>query len=98
MGNISSAQLDKQEIDTIAQELKKGLKTPSVADLGVSPKEVPLAVQPAPAIKPQPPRDEGVLHLNRAAPSPNPEDTIFIDKEGGLHLNDQPADAQSPAS
>ena len=98
VGNISSAQLDKQEIDTIAQELKKGLKSPSVADLGVSPKEVPLAVQPAPAIKPQPPHDEGVLHLNRAAPSPNPEDTIFIDKEGGLHLNDQPADAQSPAS
>jgi hypothetical protein len=95
-GNVSSAQLDQLEISDIAQELKKGLKTPESAPmLTVNPEAVPLPVQPAPAPEPAPTPNEGVLHLNnsRVRREPAPDDTIFIDNEGKLHANEPAADA-----
>ncbi|HSX06096.1 MAG TPA: ATP-binding protein [Candidatus Saccharimonadia bacterium] len=98
-GNISSAQLDRQEIDTIAEELKKGLKAPGTPQLDVPAKEAALAVHAEPKVEQK--RDEGVLHLNNksalSASGPAPEDTIFIDNDGSLHLNGQEADTK-PAS
>jgi len=84
-GNVSSAQLDQQEISDIAQELKKGLK-PNAAEAASEPAPVPPASP-----------TEGVLHLNpRGAGSPaTPEDTIFIDSDGKLHAREAAAD--SPA-
>ncbi len=96
MGNVSSAQLDRQEVDTIAQELKKGLRPsePAPAALEVPAHEAALPVHDEP--KPEPKRDEGVLHLNnKSASGPAPEDTIFIDNEGSLHLNE---DAKSDSA
>jgi len=101
-GNVSSAQLDQQEIDDIAQQLKKGLKAPGgneVTAMGVQPVETaitpeispqpvapaPVSPAPEPAAKPT----EGVLHVQRPkAPSSAPDDTIFIDADGQLHLRD----------
>ncbi len=93
-GNVSSAQLDRQEIDTIAGELKKGLTAiPPKPQLEVPAQGAALAVHAEP--KPAPKPDEGVLHLNNKSTSNSaPEDTIFIDKDGGLHVNDEKAAAK----
>jgi len=94
-GNISSAQLDRQEIDTIAEELKKGLKPePEVPQLEVPASQGALAVHDEPRPVPEPKKDEGVLHVNRPTSGPAPDDTIFIDKEGGLHLNEEDTSAK----
>lgn len=80
-GNISSAQLDQQEITDIAAELKKGLTT----------QPVPAPAQPkATAVSPT----EGTVHLSPRARETQaaPDDTIFIDNEGMLHLNEAAAD------
>jgi hypothetical protein len=84
-GNISSAQLDKQEIDGVAQEIKKELQheTP-VVTLGS-----PGAIKAAPDAAGKTDTD-GLLHINKPAKKadePAPEDTIFIDKDGKLVLN-----------
>jgi hypothetical protein len=70
-GNVSSAQLDQQEINDIAAELKKGLPKPAQ----------PAVPESAPA------PTEGTLHLNKPPEkNPNtPEDAIFIDSEGNIH-------------
>lgn len=74
-GNVSSAQLDQQEITDIATELKKSL--------------APQAAEPtAPAT---PTATEGVVHLSahsEAAPA-GADDTIAIDNEGMLRVNNQ---------
>jgi hypothetical protein len=100
---VSSAQLDQQEIDDIAQQLKKGLKggadTPSApkgtVETSVVPAIGPQPVAPAPPT-PEPVKapTEGVLHLQRPkAPAPTPDDTIFIDSDGKLHLREAEADS-----
>jgi hypothetical protein len=103
--NVSSAQLDEQEIKEIASEIKKDLK-PRTGKL-TEPEEdalppeaipVPVSVAPiAPALEPVAPEPklsatEGTVHLNPPAgvtAQPNPDDTIFIDSEGQLHLQDE---------
>jgi len=92
-GNISSAQLDQQEINDIADQLKKGLRSEdaTAAPLPVMPPATmqPISVQPAPTIPEKP--NEGTLHLQRQpnTPASNPDDTIFIDNEGKLHGQDE---------
>jgi hypothetical protein len=96
-GNVSSAQLDQQEIDDIAKQLKKGLKggadpkvtasSSQAVETAVTPEIAPQPVAPAPpAAAPAEKPTEGVLHLQRKAPTPTPDDTIFIDSDGQLHL------------
>jgi hypothetical protein len=68
-GNVSSAQLDQQEVDGIAQELKKGLQKPSTHEI--------VSATPSSA--------EGVLHIQAQRPkSPSADDTIVIDSDGRL--------------
>ena len=99
-GNVSSAQLDQQEIDDIAEQLKKGLKggagptsdskpveTAIVPEIGPQPvAQAPQA--PEPVSRPT----EGILHLQKT-PSQNPDDTIFIDGDGLLHVREKTADS-----
>lgn len=95
-GNVSSEQLDQQEIDSIANELKKSLKgsadEPSSAPEVSDEPEPEEQTEPAPEPKPAAPT-EGALHLKKPSGEPAPEDTIFIDTEGKLHLNKAKADA-----
>ncbi len=98
-GNISSAQLDQQEIAAIAGELKKGLKPAGQPPkLTVDPKAAPLPVHPAPVAAPGTtvPAADGVLHLNAKASSDAAaaDDTIVIDSEGRLRPN--AADEKQP--
>jgi hypothetical protein len=98
-GNVSSAQLDQEEIDDIAAELKKGLKPAQASgesiapppDLTVSAQTAPLPLQPAPADEqPLAAAQEGSLKFKKPAPAtdmPAAEDTIFIDKDGLLHAS-----------
>jgi hypothetical protein len=78
IGNVSSAQLDKQEIDDIAQQLKKGLKS------GENSGAQPMVQQAAPAATQN--ATEGTVHLNRPpiTATASPDDTIFIDNEGKI--------------
>jgi hypothetical protein len=77
-GNVSSAQLDQQEIDDIASELKKSLKVPSPEALEPT---MPAAMQPAkPVFKPMP---------LAPAPEPSPE-SAQGPTEGVLKLNNRP--------
>ncbi len=91
-GNVSSDQLDQQEISDIAEELKKGLKKDAsnnqplpVATPLAEPVELPKLASPT----------EGTLPLFKkpsSQPQNNPDDTIFIDKEGELVLKDPTLD------
>lgn len=84
-GNISSAQLDQEEIDDIASELKKDLRPqneavpPSVPTTSIPAAaepvmpvvpESPLPVVPAPPLPPAPTPTEGTLHLGRKPVAP----------------------------
>ncbi|HSX30296.1 MAG TPA: ATP-binding protein [Candidatus Saccharimonadales bacterium] len=95
-GNISSDQLDQQEIKDIAAEIKKDLKaSPDAPGTDVTPQTAPLPVAKAP----EPIKDEAVLHLGpkvKPAHGPAPEDTIFIDSEGKLQANEPKAGAEAP--
>lgn len=99
-GNVSSAQLDQQEIDDIASELKKSLKVPAskspeppkpidpelLAPAKPVYKPMPLAAAPEPTPESAADGTEGMLKINRPANNtPAPDDTIFIDSEGRLH-------------
>jgi hypothetical protein len=94
-GNISSAQLDQQEIDQIAEQLKKGLKPagqdPSLATAGqVATTTAPLSVEPAPEIASDVPKP-GILKARKPPEQTEaaPDDTIFIDNEGQIHARDE---------
>jgi hypothetical protein len=80
-GNVSSAQLDKQEIDDIAKELKKDLKP---------------GAQAAPSTETAAPADasptEGTVHFKPKADA-TADDTIFIDTEGHLQLREPAAES-----
>ncbi|HSX04846.1 MAG TPA: ATP-binding protein [Candidatus Saccharimonadales bacterium] len=97
-GNVSSAQLDQQEIDNIADQLKRGMhtgETPAAlvpADIKPSIEQVP--VEPAPNTA-----TEGTLHLNRPPKSQAtaPDDTIFIDNDGVFHAQDETAASAAQA-
>ncbi|HET9174502.1 MAG TPA: DUF87 domain-containing protein [Candidatus Saccharimonadales bacterium] len=77
--NISSDELEKREVDRIAQELRQELNSTKQDAAG-----------PARAIPPS----EGHFPLNpvTAAPTDTPQtgDTIFIDRDGNLKVADQP--------
>lgn len=94
-GNVSSAQLDQEEIKDIAQELKKTL-IPGQEGSGMREQSGPLAVKPAPEPQPANTEHEGTLHLNKPkSQGPAPDDTIFIDKDGQLHANEPAAGGQA---
>ena len=106
-GNISSSQLDQQEISGIAQELKKSLKTPETTRTqrpDILPQEGPLAVRPEPQLSLEKSEamqlsQEGVFHISRQqGHGPAPDDTIFIDNDGKLHPNQPTADENKPLS
>ena len=83
-GNVSSAQLDQQEIDDIASELKKSLTTtPQTAN-------VPVATAPAEEIEEESSAPAGLLRVNpqAATDAVSPDDTIYIDNEGVFHNKD----------
>lgn len=98
MGNVSSAQLDKQEINDIAKELKRSLKPSkdSVSTRGGAKAAKPLnAEEPAEKPVPQPESpvvsaEEGIIHLKAKMPAQQPvedeDDTISIDQDGKLRL------------
>ena len=95
-GNVSSAQLDQEEIKDIAEELKKSL-IPGTSEPNLRETSGPLAVQPAPP-QPAPNPTEGTRHLkSKPQTGPAPDDTIFIDNDGKLHSNEPAADT-APAS
>lgn len=92
VGNVSSAQLDQQEINDIAQELKR--------DLAAT--ELESTSMPDAAASLEPPHNtdqEGLIHLSGLTPAAtsatSPEDTIYIDSEGVLHAAE---DGKPPAS
>ncbi len=95
-GNVSSAQLDQEEIDHIADELRKGLKAPAKTDLELEPQPAVLPVEPAPAdaaAKPGPAK-EGTVRF-QAQPNTEksaPDDTIFIDADGQLRITEEAED------
>ncbi|HSX43060.1 MAG TPA: ATP-binding protein [Candidatus Saccharimonadales bacterium] len=119
-GNVSSTQIDKREIDSIASELKKGLRSdvplatagtvvptqpaapvPAAAPAVAAPDPLAAPLQstaaPATAAPVQPPLSatEGTVHLNPrpAAVRPEEDDTIAIDADGNLVLQE---DTESP--
>jgi hypothetical protein len=88
-GNVSSAQLDQEEIDDIAAELKKGLKP-----AGLEPGEVSKEAES----KGSKANTEAVLHLKQpSATKPSEsEDTIYIDSDGKLQVRGVEADQTEP--
>jgi hypothetical protein len=80
-GNISSAQLDKQEVDDIAAELRKNLASTPV-EVPTPPADVVKKPVPAPAPA-RPTTTEGSVALNDKSEGVA-EDTIFIDKDGNI--------------
>jgi len=100
-GNVSSAQLDQEEIDDIAAELKKELKPTQTSEGSTNPPlpgtppdiaTASLPLQPAPASS----TTEGTVQFKKpktTAETPAADDTIFIDKDGLLHANEPAADA-----
>ncbi|MFZ1249761.1 MAG: ATP-binding protein [Candidatus Saccharimonadales bacterium] len=75
-GNVSSAQLDQQEISGIANELKKELiKSPAATSEAPAPAEKKEDKKPAPIAL----QDKHDGH---------PEDTIYIDNDGVIHQSD----------
>lgn len=101
-GNVSSAQIDQQEIDEIAGQLKKDLLPKADAQKageprGTEPKEAEV---PAVASPLEPHKTEGEIGLGNKKPAshsdkPAADDTIFIDSEGRLQSN-EPAPGAAP--
>jgi hypothetical protein len=100
-GNVSSAQLDQQEINDIATELKKGLKPaasgPAPEPEPVAPKQEATAGGVAKAPTPEPAK-EGEVSLKAMVPTPvaQNDDTIFIDTEGKFQLRETPPESDKP--
>ena len=93
-GNVSSDEIDQQEISDIAQELRRGLGKP------LAPKEAPLSVAPAPKVEEPAADQEGTLQVAKFTPAPTvpeqtPDDTIFIDPDGMFHLKEDGTDDSS---
>ncbi len=74
-GNVSSAELDQQEVKDIAQELKKSLKNQSTDDVPAVPPNQPSQTTQNP---------EGNIQASVAS---GDDDTIAIDSDGTIHLN-----------
>ncbi|QQS20394.1 ATP-binding protein [Candidatus Saccharibacteria bacterium] len=79
-GNVSSAELDEQEVKGIAAELKKGLNSEQAA-------------QGTTQVTPQVPTDGQLLSLKSAESQALANgDTIAIDNDGTIHLNNSSAE------
>ena len=69
--------------------------------LEVDAKTAPLAVEPAPEPdpEPEPAPKTGLFQAKkpREQGEPAPDDTIFIDPEGKLHLREEDAESSKPA-
>lgn len=91
--NISSGQLEQAEVDSIAHELRQGLKPaqPSSATSQQQPTVIaPTTPQPTAEALPQPAPVKS--SRDGEIPLQNSDDTIFIDQEGVLHSrNDEAA-------
>ncbi len=92
-GNVSSAQLDKQEVNDIAVELKKGLAPPPSTPQSTSPAPVDTVAAPTQqpsntqsSIVPKPP--------TTPTQSNNKSDTINIDENGVMRSNDSNLSAE----
>ena len=94
LGNVSSAQLDQQEIDDIAKQLKQGLvKEDKSTSSTIAPKS---EVTPKATSKPELTIPTTVKQAKTDSPAlrakldntveASPDDTIFIDNEGMLHV------------
>jgi hypothetical protein len=109
-GNVSSAQLDQQEIKDIASELKKGLKPDAAAPHGQA--VAPVQMRPAPqALQPVDPAAAESFRPTSLSPEVTPLPTVPVSgvitpqtkpasaatgsTEGTLHLNRTPAGAVS---
>jgi hypothetical protein len=78
-GNVSSAELDQQEVKDIAAELKKGLKTTEGnLDVQAPPKSLEISNSPQPKSQSE-----------VAQPG---EDTIVIDSDGTIHMKNPTED------
>lgn len=89
-GNVSSAQLDQEEIDDIAEEIKRDMKPAGAPKLEVDTQSAPLPVEPAPEpASAEPPKTTAVSKKPPKQSEPNPDDTIYIDNEGKLHLREE---------
>jgi hypothetical protein len=93
MGNISSEEIDQQEINDIASQLKHELaasKPVAKTDASAKPE--------AEAEKKD--QTEGTIHFNtrpnaQAGPEQNPDDTIFIDNDGTIHAKEETPEASA---
>ena len=85
--NVSSDTFDKAEVDSIAQEVEKGFKTPPIPQPYTphhksAPASQPQLVQPtqppvAPAVQPQPiPQPQSVQSYTPVQPAPTPQATL----------------------
>jgi hypothetical protein len=70
-GNVSSAQLDQQEVKDIAAELKKGLKSHDEASIQIR--------------KPTQPKQDGTKPATSGGEVYDEDDTIYIDNDGVVH-------------
>jgi len=86
-GNVSSAQLDQQEIDDIASELKKTLRPAEQKPVPAG-TEIPVAADAA-AVVPTPVTP--VLQPTPVVEAPKQPEQAEAPKEGVLHLNRGPA-------
>lgn len=77
--NISSDELEKNEVDRIAHELRQELNHPPAS-----------APAPPPAVALPRPASEPPAAAAQPLPVANDGDTIYIDREGNLHSTGQP--------
>ncbi|HEV2403252.1 MAG TPA: ATP-binding protein [Candidatus Saccharimonadales bacterium] len=69
--NISSSDIDKKEVETIARELEQEVRRENILERRQELSPLPHS------------NEQGVVHLRHE--SVNHEDTIYIDKDGNLH-------------
>ncbi len=86
--NISSDELQRDEVKDIAKGLKENLKVPQKREKIIQPPKEPHETPVAQL----PQKHEGEIHLTpkqepkASTPVTDPDDTIYIDQDGTLHL------------
>ncbi|HSX07955.1 MAG TPA: DUF87 domain-containing protein [Candidatus Saccharimonadales bacterium] len=91
--NISSTELEKKEVDTIAHEIERSLG-------GQKPGAAHAHVQQAPPVQPQPSHVAGEIPLRPTGQRPDAieHDTITIDQDGNLRYRDDNSGNSAPAA